>query len=209
MIRRPPRSTQGVSSAASDVYKRQVSTQSTWDNKEDQESSYSNHQDIYFKEDSIYLKEKASDSLENKEIFDQEVSKCQLQDQENQIFVEHQEDKKFIKKRIPKIWLKTFKPKIRKYFYSKKGKGKKIKHFKYIKKNLKKLNKKLHKLIKIKKVLKVKKAPKATKAKVSKKIKKTVKKIKMIRKMIIVGGCLLYTSPSPRDLSTSRMPSSA
>eukprot|EP00831_Metopus_contortus_P077295 TRINITY_DN7218_c0_g2_i1.p1 TRINITY_DN7218_c0_g2~~TRINITY_DN7218_c0_g2_i1.p1 ORF type:complete len:158 (-),score=27.99 TRINITY_DN7218_c0_g2_i1:19-492(-) len=29
MIRRPPRSTQGVSSAASDVYKRQ--TQSTWD----------------------------------------------------------------------------------------------------------------------------------------------------------------------------------
>eukprot|EP00831_Metopus_contortus_P066942 TRINITY_DN5970_c0_g1_i1.p1 TRINITY_DN5970_c0_g1~~TRINITY_DN5970_c0_g1_i1.p1 ORF type:complete len:362 (-),score=72.10 TRINITY_DN5970_c0_g1_i1:144-1229(-) len=31
MIRRPPRSTQGVSSAASDVYKRQVSTQSTWE----------------------------------------------------------------------------------------------------------------------------------------------------------------------------------
>ena len=25
----------------------------------------------------------------------------------------------------------------------------------------------------------------------------------------IVNGCLLYTSPSPRDLSTSRMPSSA
>ena len=25
----------------------------------------------------------------------------------------------------------------------------------------------------------------------------------------IVTGCLLYTSPSPRDLSTSRMPSSA
>ena len=24
-----------------------------------------------------------------------------------------------------------------------------------------------------------------------------------------VKGCLLYTSPSPRDLSTSRMPSSA
>eukprot|EP00831_Metopus_contortus_P043767 TRINITY_DN35123_c0_g1_i1.p3 TRINITY_DN35123_c0_g1~~TRINITY_DN35123_c0_g1_i1.p3 ORF type:complete len:115 (-),score=40.70 TRINITY_DN35123_c0_g1_i1:41-385(-) len=34
MIRRPPRSTQGVSSAASDVYKRQVSTQSTWGKKE-------------------------------------------------------------------------------------------------------------------------------------------------------------------------------
>eukprot|EP00831_Metopus_contortus_P010425 TRINITY_DN14061_c0_g1_i1.p4 TRINITY_DN14061_c0_g1~~TRINITY_DN14061_c0_g1_i1.p4 ORF type:complete len:107 (-),score=39.60 TRINITY_DN14061_c0_g1_i1:621-941(-) len=31
MRRRPPRSTQGVSSAASDVYKRQVSTQSTWE----------------------------------------------------------------------------------------------------------------------------------------------------------------------------------
>ena len=26
---------------------------------------------------------------------------------------------------------------------------------------------------------------------------------------IRIGGCLLYTSPSPRDLSTSRMPSSA
>ena len=25
----------------------------------------------------------------------------------------------------------------------------------------------------------------------------------------IIPGCLLYTSPSPRDLSTSRMPSSA
>ena len=24
-----------------------------------------------------------------------------------------------------------------------------------------------------------------------------------------IGNCLLYTSPSPRDLSTSRMPSSA
>ena len=29
------------------------------------------------------------------------------------------------------------------------------------------------------------------------------------RKSDIVGICLLYTSPSPRDLSTSRMPSSA
>ena len=29
------------------------------------------------------------------------------------------------------------------------------------------------------------------------------------RKKIIFWGCLLYTSPSPRDLSTSRMPSSA
>ena len=26
---------------------------------------------------------------------------------------------------------------------------------------------------------------------------------------VIAGDCLLYTSPSPRDLSTSRMPSSA
>ena len=25
----------------------------------------------------------------------------------------------------------------------------------------------------------------------------------------VIGSCLLYTSPSPRDLSTSRMPSSA
>jgi len=29
------------------------------------------------------------------------------------------------------------------------------------------------------------------------------------RRIIYVGSCLLYTSPSPRDLSTSRMPSSA
>ena len=27
--------------------------------------------------------------------------------------------------------------------------------------------------------------------------------------LLIFGICLLYTSPSPRDLSTSRMPSSA
>ena len=26
---------------------------------------------------------------------------------------------------------------------------------------------------------------------------------------LFIGACLLYTSPSPRDLSTSRMPSSA
>ena len=28
-------------------------------------------------------------------------------------------------------------------------------------------------------------------------------------KVILIERCLLYTSPSPRDLSTSRMPSSA
>ena len=28
-------------------------------------------------------------------------------------------------------------------------------------------------------------------------------------KRVVLLGCLLYTSPSPRDLSTSRMPSSA
>ena len=30
-----------------------------------------------------------------------------------------------------------------------------------------------------------------------------------VKEMMLTGGCLLYTSPSPRDLSTSRMPSSA
>ena len=30
-----------------------------------------------------------------------------------------------------------------------------------------------------------------------------------LEKMGWEGSCLLYTSPSPRDLSTSRMPSSA
>eukprot|EP00825_Cyclidium_porcatum_P012421 TRINITY_DN16481_c0_g1_i2.p2 TRINITY_DN16481_c0_g1~~TRINITY_DN16481_c0_g1_i2.p2 ORF type:complete len:200 (+),score=52.82 TRINITY_DN16481_c0_g1_i2:132-731(+) len=36
MIRRPPRSTHCISSAASDVYKRQVSTQSTWAQKREE-----------------------------------------------------------------------------------------------------------------------------------------------------------------------------
>ena len=37
-------------------------------------------------------------------------------------------------------------------------------------------------------------------------------KLECIRRQLMLaaaGGCLLYTSPSPRDLSTSRMPSSA
>ena len=33
--------------------------------------------------------------------------------------------------------------------------------------------------------------------------------IEVAKKFILDQGCLLYTSPSPRDLSTSRMPSSA
>ena len=31
----------------------------------------------------------------------------------------------------------------------------------------------------------------------------------LIKKEVLINCCLLYTSPSPRDLSTSRMPSSA
>ena len=34
-------------------------------------------------------------------------------------------------------------------------------------------------------------------------------KMKELKEMTEKGICLLYTSPSPRDLSTSRMPSSA
>ena len=30
-----------------------------------------------------------------------------------------------------------------------------------------------------------------------------------LAKLLLISICLLYTSPSPRDLSTSRMPSSA
>ena len=30
-----------------------------------------------------------------------------------------------------------------------------------------------------------------------------------VRQALLIYNCLLYTSPSPRDLSTSRMPSSA
>ena len=32
---------------------------------------------------------------------------------------------------------------------------------------------------------------------------------KSTREVALIDPCLLYTSPSPRDLSTSRMPSSA
>ena len=35
------------------------------------------------------------------------------------------------------------------------------------------------------------------------------KKVVVVDDSIVRGTCLLYTSPSPRDLSTSRMPSSA
>ena len=51
------------------------------------------------------------------------------------------------------------------------------------------------------------------------KMKESQQKIKELRvegisgsnsaKIVLDGDCLLYTSPSPRDLSTSRMPSSA
>ena len=30
-----------------------------------------------------------------------------------------------------------------------------------------------------------------------------------LKQLMLINTCLLYTSPSPRDLSTSRMPSSA
>ena len=33
--------------------------------------------------------------------------------------------------------------------------------------------------------------------------------MRWILRNVLVNNCLLYTSPSPRDLSTSRMPSSA
>ena len=39
--------------------------------------------------------------------------------------------------------------------------------------------------------------------------KELIKEDGSIRHSLHFGNCLLYTSPSPRDLSTSRMPSSA
>ena len=38
---------------------------------------------------------------------------------------------------------------------------------------------------------------------------KEVKEEEVLKKIADLNNCLLYTSPSPRDLSTSRMPSSA
>ena len=40
-------------------------------------------------------------------------------------------------------------------------------------------------------------------------LKKSLIKIESVMNTLSVTLCLLYTSPSPRDLSTSRMPSSA
>ena len=40
-------------------------------------------------------------------------------------------------------------------------------------------------------------------------IESEIAKIMGLKVSIQVKACLLYTSPSPRDLSTSRMPSSA
>ena len=40
-------------------------------------------------------------------------------------------------------------------------------------------------------------------------VKKTVQNLKIVELDVENNVCLLYTSPSPRDLSTSRMPSSA
>ena len=45
--------------------------------------------------------------------------------------------------------------------------------------------------------------------KVYKELKKTIEEGKELSMEVADVVCLLYTSPSPRDLSTSRMPSSA
>eukprot|EP00825_Cyclidium_porcatum_P016801 TRINITY_DN1970_c0_g1_i2.p1 TRINITY_DN1970_c0_g1~~TRINITY_DN1970_c0_g1_i2.p1 ORF type:complete len:425 (+),score=16.89 TRINITY_DN1970_c0_g1_i2:121-1395(+) len=47
MIRRPPRSTHCISSAASDVYKRQVSTQSTWEGSGTDKKSFALREQAY------------------------------------------------------------------------------------------------------------------------------------------------------------------
>ena len=39
--------------------------------------------------------------------------------------------------------------------------------------------------------------------------KRVAEKFKEAQNYLKTNGCLLYTSPSPRDLSTYRMPSSA
>ena len=58
------------------------------------------------------------------------------------------------------------------------------------------------------KVIKLKKQPKTSE---SDSIKQLNSKLNKLDKKIdnLYVSCLLYTSPSPRDLSTSRMPSSA
>ena len=51
------------------------------------------------------------------------------------------------------------------------------------------------------------KLPQLDKKAIQQKVRSTLYKYPIIP--FLFYGCLLYTSPSPRDLSTSRMPSSA
>eukprot|EP00831_Metopus_contortus_P027838 TRINITY_DN232_c0_g1_i2.p1 TRINITY_DN232_c0_g1~~TRINITY_DN232_c0_g1_i2.p1 ORF type:complete len:224 (+),score=49.03 TRINITY_DN232_c0_g1_i2:109-780(+) len=223
MIRRPPRSTQGVSSAASDVYKRQVSTQSTWD------ISPVSKSDKFFQARPEYSLNKylfSTKSTERKNVY-----KMLVRQLIRQINDEPQEFENCLAQYGPDM-VKDF-SKVRTWVYG-------IQSVERTKasnssRNYAKLmnilcsnpslqiilNLLLHRTYKMIEedqcrrnlASKNKNIYKATINDLLEHTKKGI--IELLGKYIplcdagSLSTCLLYTSPSPRDLSTSRMPSSA
>eukprot|EP00831_Metopus_contortus_P028770 TRINITY_DN23814_c0_g1_i2.p1 TRINITY_DN23814_c0_g1~~TRINITY_DN23814_c0_g1_i2.p1 ORF type:complete len:173 (-),score=48.00 TRINITY_DN23814_c0_g1_i2:23-541(-) len=172
MIRRPPRSTQGVSSAASDVYKRQVvSTQSTWEVNKDgviEKAVFKTFGCVAAIASSSYV----TDILHGKNL--EEATQIKNQDISSHLKLPP------VKMHCSLLAEQAIKAAIKDY-KSKQGKSGADsidiqKETERIKKNIEE------------------KAEEVT-----------------LQPINFMGfkSCLLYTSPSPRDLSTSRMPSSA
>eukprot|EP00831_Metopus_contortus_P023736 TRINITY_DN2087_c0_g1_i2.p1 TRINITY_DN2087_c0_g1~~TRINITY_DN2087_c0_g1_i2.p1 ORF type:complete len:185 (+),score=63.05 TRINITY_DN2087_c0_g1_i2:190-744(+) len=184
MIRRPPRSTQGVSSAASDVYKRQVSTQSTWEIQ-------------FIKGNMKHLAAYALLVLGGKANPTEEEVTNVLKE------VGIKADPKQLKAMIEALKGK----KLHELIASGMGKIQTVSTGAAPKNESKKTEKKADK-----------KEPKEEKKTVKKEEEKKEEDDTLGGGLNIFGDdfqmpnpqtCLLYTSPSPRDLSTSRMPSSA
>eukprot|EP00831_Metopus_contortus_P052676 TRINITY_DN4422_c0_g1_i2.p1 TRINITY_DN4422_c0_g1~~TRINITY_DN4422_c0_g1_i2.p1 ORF type:complete len:262 (+),score=72.37 TRINITY_DN4422_c0_g1_i2:93-878(+) len=261
MIRRPPRSTQGVSSAASDVYKRQVSTQSTWGIKEMKKGSSKF-------EDKMFEKYTSGDTLTGEELpkLAEDLELDIANDPEMLIFLFYCGSQNY-----GEITRKEFEEGLKKLGVSNESAWKGIKgkltdvatgkneavfkefHLFVFKYHMFKPGQKtldietgttLIKIVLSKKLPEI--IPKFLKF-IEESGKKTIsrdqwenlidvlpifekgsdydmgyaypvifdefnlwlKKSKSTQLFTLTGTCLLYTSPSPRDLSTSRMPSSA
>eukprot|EP00831_Metopus_contortus_P028046 TRINITY_DN2341_c0_g1_i16.p1 TRINITY_DN2341_c0_g1~~TRINITY_DN2341_c0_g1_i16.p1 ORF type:complete len:238 (-),score=63.29 TRINITY_DN2341_c0_g1_i16:23-736(-) len=237
MIRRPPRSTQGVSSAASDVYKRQVSTQSTWD-----EDIRQRNEKIQTMSDAIAKIQKEIETLEsNKKALDsqinsqgREISELEKSlSQKNQEINENQDQIKTLEQKLNEIKL-GIESSHKERMYYQIGDGvsvgatiiggieyiitysrlqaarvtiteleKSVNSLKETVNNLKKTQQ--SKMSEIDDLLKKSNAKQTQ----IQNLKDSIKKLENEKVEINNKICLLYTSPSPRDLSTSRMPSSA
>eukprot|EP00831_Metopus_contortus_P036142 TRINITY_DN28666_c0_g1_i4.p2 TRINITY_DN28666_c0_g1~~TRINITY_DN28666_c0_g1_i4.p2 ORF type:complete len:153 (+),score=34.52 TRINITY_DN28666_c0_g1_i4:36-494(+) len=147
MIRRPPRSTQGVSSAASDVYKRQVSTQSTWALLF---AHYNTSRLLRRLDNAIYSKELDLKIPQYCALVEIEV----LRETEKIHNLNHDEGEEY-KRTECHLWSESSEPPRQLDDVCARG------------------------------------------------------TLRVTAEKVLPDTCLLYTSPSPRDLSTSRMPSSA